>query len=81
MPTLPALILWYHHFMADSIKGTPKKKRGRPPTTGRGTQLGMRWHDQELAAIDKWADQNGAAARPEAIRRLVELGLKAKSKG
>jgi hypothetical protein len=41
----------------------------------------MRWHDQELAAIDKWADQNGAAARPEAIRLLVELGLKAKSKG
>ena len=61
--------------MTKSIRGTPKKKRGRPPTTGRGTQVGMRWQDQELTAIDEWAVQNGAATRPEAIRRLVEIGL------
>lgn len=64
--------------MNKSIRGTPKKKRGRPPTTGRGTQIGMRWQDPELVAIDDWADQNGVATRSEAIRRLVELGLKAK---
>jgi hypothetical protein len=69
------LLLWYPNFMAMSIRGTPKKKRGRPPTTGRGTQVGMRWQDQDLAAIDEWAGQNGAKTRPEAIRRLVEIGL------
>jgi hypothetical protein len=64
--------------MGMSIKGTPKKKRGRPPTTGRGTQIGMRWQDGELSAIDGWREQHGVATRPEAIRRLVEIGLKAK---
>nr|QDP26257.1 hypothetical protein FNV92_30675 [Bradyrhizobium cosmicum] len=65
--------------MLKSIKGTPKKKRGRPPTTGRGTQIGMRWQDPELSAIDAWREAHDVASRPEAIRRLVELGLKARS--
>jgi hypothetical protein len=64
--------------MAKSIKGTPKKKRGRPATTGRGTQIGMRWQDGELSAIDAWRDEANIATRPEAIRRLVQIGLKAK---
>ena len=62
-------------FMSKSIRGTPKKKRGRPPTTGRGTQIGMRWQDPELSAIDAWRDAHDVATRPEAIRRLVEIGL------
>jgi hypothetical protein len=66
--------------MSKSIKGTPKKKRGRPPTTGRGTQIGMRWQDAELLAIDEWREQRDVGSRPQAIRRLVELGLKAKAK-
>jgi hypothetical protein len=61
--------------MTKSIKGTPKKKRGRPPTTGRGTQIGMRWHSWELSAIDHWQKMHNVATRPEAIRRLVELGF------
>jgi hypothetical protein len=64
--------------MGKSIKGTPKKKRGRPATTGRGAQIGMRWHDLQLSAIDEWRTNHDVASRPEAIRRLVELGLKAK---
>ena len=72
------LLLWYPIFMGKSIKGTPKKKRGRPATTGRGTQIGMRWHDLQLSAIDEWRTKHDVASRPEAIRRLVELGLKAK---
>jgi hypothetical protein len=39
----------------------------------------MRWRDEHLALIDGWASKNGAT-RAEAIRRLVEFGLKAKSK-
>jgi hypothetical protein len=74
------LLLWYPIFMGKSIKGTPKKKRGRPATTGRGAQIGMRWHDLQLSAIDEWRTKHDVASRPEAIRRLVELGLKAKPK-
>ena len=36
-------------------------------------------HDQQVASIDAWiVMQEETISRPEAIRRLVELGLKAK---
>jgi hypothetical protein len=67
--------------MAKSIRVTTKKKRGRPATTGRGTQVGERWHPTELAAIDAWIasspDKN--ITRAHAIRRLVALGLRVKA--
>ena len=57
-----------------------KKKIGRP-RTGVGALVGQRWHEEQLAQIDRWrraqADMPG---RAEAIRRLVELGLKSKGK-
>jgi hypothetical protein len=54
----------------------PKKKRG-PPPTGKGTQIGERWHPAELVAIDKWIASHGEKmTRGQAIRRLVEFGLK-----
>jgi hypothetical protein len=64
--------------MGKSIKGTTKKRRGRPTTTGKGTQIGMRWQEPQLSAIDSWMDKNEVGTRPEAIRRLVELGLSVK---
>jgi hypothetical protein len=65
--------------MRKSIQVTTKKSRGRPATTGKGTQIGERWHPAELAAIDKWiASQGEKMTRGQAIRRLVEIGLKAK---
>jgi len=66
--------------MKKSIKVT-KKTRGRP-ATGRGTQVGERWHPAELAAIDAWiaSSTDKTISRAQAIRRLVELGLKAKGK-
>jgi hypothetical protein len=37
--------------------------------------------DQRLEAIEDWiAEQGEKISRPEAIRRLVELGLRAKTK-
>jgi hypothetical protein len=61
--------------MAKSIRGN-KKRRGRPKTTGIGVQIGMRWHPPILDEIDAWASrQADSPSRPEAIRRLVELGL------
>jgi hypothetical protein len=63
--------------MAQSIRVT-KKSRGRPKTTGPGTQIGMRWQADELAAIDAWRrKQDDLPSRTDAIRRLVELGLEA----
>lgn len=39
----------------------------------------VRVHDTGLEAIDSWRrKQTDLPSRPEAIRRLVELGLKAK---
>ncbi len=54
-----------------------KKKRG-PPATGKGLQIGERWHPPELAAIDNWITANGKMTRGQAIRWLVKVGLKAK---
>jgi hypothetical protein len=56
-----------------------KKKRG-PPPTGQGLQIGERWHPPELAAIDRWIASSGEQmTRGQAIRRLVELALKAET--
>jgi hypothetical protein len=57
-------------------------KRGRPVTTGTGTVVGVRLLEQPLAAIDAWIakQKEPELTRPEAIRRLVEIGLKAKGK-
>ncbi|TYL87786.1 hypothetical protein [Bradyrhizobium cytisi] len=68
--------------MGKSIGVITKKKRGRPVTTGKGMLIGVRLLDEPLAVLDGWiAKQNETGlTRPEAIRRLVELGLKAKGK-
>jgi hypothetical protein len=68
--------------MDKSINVTTKKRPGRPRTTGRGIQIGERWRVEELAAIDAWIDASGEVmTRGQAIRRLVEIGLRAKPKG
>jgi hypothetical protein len=57
-------------------------KRGRPVTTGTGTIVGVRMLDRPLADLDAWIakQKEPEMSRPEAIRRLVDLGLKAKGK-
>jgi hypothetical protein len=67
--------------MVKSIRVTTKKKRGRPATTGRGIQVGERWHPAELAAIDAWiaSSPDKTITRAHAIRRLVALGLRVKT--
>jgi hypothetical protein len=52
------------------------KPRRKPPLTGKGTLIGVRLHDPQLARVDSWrAFQGEEMTRPEAIRRLIELGL------
>ena len=63
--------------MVNSIKVNQKKRRR--PATGRDPVSAVRLPAELTAAVDKWAEDN-EANRSEAIRRLVELGLKAKGK-
>ena len=57
-----------------------KKKRG-PAPTGKGVQVVVRMQPAPLAALDAWvAKQKEQPSRPEAMRRLVALGLRAKGK-
>lgn len=67
-------------------KATPKKHGGRRPgsgrpATGKDPVRTMRLSDEFMARLDAWsARQDDEPGRTESIRRLVELGLKAKGK-
>jgi hypothetical protein len=64
--------------MPRSNKVVPKKGRGRP-ATGRDPVTAIRLSEELRANVDAWAAmQEDELGRSEAIRRLVELGLKAK---
>ena len=65
--------------MAKQEKNVHKKGRGRPPGTQYRETIPVRLTPESTAAIDKWAEQQ-AVSRSEAIRRLVDLGLKAKAR-
>jgi hypothetical protein len=55
-----------------------RKKRGRP-ATGKTPIRAIRLTDEFMDKIDHWAtQQEDQPGRSEAIRRLVERGLKAK---
>jgi hypothetical protein len=64
--------------MKKSIKVDQKTRRGRP-ATGRGTMVSSRIPPSTVDAVDDWASKNDTT-RSNAIRRLVELGLKSKGK-
>ncbi|KAA0072506.1 hypothetical protein CIW50_24670 [Tardiphaga sp. P9-11] len=58
----------------------PKTQGGRP-ATGRDPVRAIRLSDNFVAQIDAWSDQQeDKPGRSEAIRRLVELGIKANRK-
>jgi hypothetical protein len=40
----------------------------------------MRWQEPQLSEIDAWREWHEVTSRPEAIRRLVDLGLKAETR-
>jgi hypothetical protein len=61
-----------------SNKATPKKRRGRP-ATGKDPVTALRLPTDLTKSIEAWAaDQDDEPNRSEAIRRLVEIGLKVK---
>ena len=62
-----------------TVSDSRKKRIGRPPVGA--TLIGVRMPPAALAELDAWIKKNALdLTRPEAIRRLVELGLKAKGK-
>jgi predicted DNA-binding protein len=64
--------------MNQSRKRVIPKKRGRP-ATGNDPVRSFRMPDELMGRIDNWsAEQGDGPSRAEAIRRLVEIGLKAK---
>jgi hypothetical protein len=74
----PGLLLCYHGFMGKQTV-IAKKRRG-PVPTGKGQQVVVRMQPVPLADLDSWIKRQKEPdlSRPEAIRRLVELGLTVK---
>jgi hypothetical protein len=63
--------------MATSAKAKPRAKASERPATGRDPLMGFRATPRMRAAIVKWAEQQPDMPElPQAVRRLVELGLK-----
>src|ERR1700730_3169794 len=75
-----ACLFLYRLFMAKSISRTEKRARGRPATNP--TSIHLTLAPDPLAEVDRWIakQKEPGLTRPAAIRRLVELGLKAKGK-
>jgi hypothetical protein len=65
--------------MAKQTKTVHKKSRGRPTGIKYGETIPARLEPATVARLDAWATSH-EVSRSEAIRRLVELGLKAKGK-
>ena len=60
-----------------TISNIRKKRIGRPPVNA--VPVLVRIPPAEIEPIDAWiAKQKPEPSRPEAIRRLVEIGLKAR---
>jgi hypothetical protein len=63
--------------MKSTINNIKKSKRGRPPVESQ--PVTVRMAVDSLQILDDWRrKQDDMPGRPEAIRRLVEMGLKAK---
>ena len=75
MQLLFGLLFWYQKVMSHTISDT-RKKRGRPIVGA--TAINVRLPPDELAQLDAWINaMEPQPSRPEAIRRLIELGLQA----
>jgi len=60
-----------------SRKNVAQKKRGRP-ATGHDPHISLRLPEEMIAAADAWAAQQpDKPSRSEALRRLIDIGMKA----
>ena len=58
--------------MAMAIRVYTKKNRAEQT----GTMVGVRLQPELLAIVDHWAEDNGGLTRPEAVRRLIDRGVR-----
>jgi hypothetical protein len=65
--------------MTKQDKTVHRKKIGRPPGAKYAGTIPARFETEAMKLLDAWAKTHGVT-RSEAIRRLVELGLKVKGK-
>lgn len=75
----PACLFCYQLIMAKSTISDNRKKKpiGRPPVGA--ILIGVRVPPAGVAELDTWIKKHEPGlSRPEAIRRLVEMGLKAR---
>jgi hypothetical protein len=64
--------------MVGSKKNVVRKRPGRP-ATGQDPVTAIRLSSELRLAVDKWAEKQAEKpSRSEAIRLLIELGLRAK---
>jgi hypothetical protein len=63
--------------MTRQQKTVHKKPMGRPRGTNYTETIPARFEIETARALDRWAEANDVS-RSEAIRRLVEIGLKKK---
>lgn len=59
--------------MTSSINASTKK-RGRPKTTGTGQTIGVRLHEEDLAALDRFAEEQ-PDPKPSRATALREAAL------
>ena len=73
---LPLGLFWcYHEYMKKSSRVNMKTPKKRAAVTG--DLVGVRVQPDMAKQLDDWRrKQEDLPGRPEAIRRLVELGLK-----
>jgi hypothetical protein len=68
----------YYVYMAKANKNVVRKPPGRP-ATGQDPVTAIRLSSEMRETVDEWASrQPDTPSRSEAIRRLVEIALKAK---
>ncbi|QDM27500.1 hypothetical protein FNL56_16265 [Tardiphaga sp. vice304] len=61
---------------SSSDNTTPRWKR----SAVKGALVGVRLQPEQLAALDQWIDKQPASfTRPEAMRALMEIGLRTKA--
>lgn len=56
------------------------QRRGRPATIAATSVISIKMAPAMVVAVSEWASEAGVT-RSEGARRLIELGLQAKSKG
>jgi hypothetical protein len=78
-PLARLALFWHYKVMKSTLSSAKKPKMGRPSVDSEA--VNVRIARDALQSIDDWRrKQDDLPGRPEAIRRLVEIGLKAKGK-